>query len=289
MATDTQNQVHIKQFADDIIHAVQQKNSRLDGTVQRKIGVSAEEFYFNKLGTFELQEKTQRYSPTPLADPAHSKRKVTPTRFHQGVAIDSYDQDRAIVTLQPNYLDALKFAAQRKKDEIIIGALGGSAYEGKEGTTAVALPSAQKIVSSSAALTLTKLLSGKEILDAADVDEDMARYCVVTAKQITNLLNLTEVKNADYNTVKALAEGKIDTFLGFKFIRTQKLLLNASSERLCYIYTEKAIGMATNKDIKTRVGENPDKSFAAVAYIELDMGATRVEDKEVVEIACTES
>jgi len=289
MATDTQNQVHIKQFADDIIHAVQQKNSRLDGTVQRKIGVAAEEFYFNKLGAFELQEKTQRYSPTPLADPAHSKRKATPIRFHQGVAIDSYDQDRAIVTLQPNYLDALKFAAQRKKDEIIISALGGSAYEGKDGTTVVALPSAQKIVSSSAALTLTKLLTGKEILDGADVDEDMARYCVVTAKQITNLLNLTEVKNADYNTVKALAEGKIDTFLGFKFIRTQKLLLNASSERLCYIYTEKAIGIATNKDIKTRVGENPDKSFAAVAYIELDMGATRVEDKEVVEIACTES
>lgn len=289
MATETQNQVHIKQFADDIIHAVQQKNSKLDGTVQRKIGISAEEFYFNKLGTFELQEKTQRYSPTPLADPIHSKRKIISTRFHQGVAIDSFDQDRSIVSLQPNYLEGLRYGASRKKDDIIIGALGGSAYEGKDGTTAVALPSAQKIVSSSAALTLTKLLAAKEILDAADVDPDLKRYCVVTAEQITNLLNLTEVKNGDYNTIKALVQGQVDTFLGFKFIQTQKLLTNASSERLCYVYTEKALGIATNKDIKVRVGENPDKSFAAVAYIELDMGATRVEDKEVVEIACTES
>lgn len=288
MSLDTQNQVHIKQFADDIIQAVQQKNSRLDGTVQRKIGVSAEEFYFNKLGSVELQEKTQRYSPTPLVDPVHSKRKVVPTRFHQGISVDDYDQDRALVSLQPNYMEMLMYAAKRKKDEIIIGALGGTAYEGKDGTTAVALPSAQKIVSSSAAMTLAKLLSAKEIMDAADVDEEIARYIVLSAKQVTNLLNTTEIKNADYNTVKALAEGKIDTFLGFKFIRTQKLLTNASSERLCYAYTEKAVGIAINKDMKTKVGENPDKSFATVAYIELDMGATRVEDKEVVEIACTE-
>jgi len=288
MALDTQNQVHIKQFSDDIIHAVQQKNSRLDGTVQRKIGVSAEEFYFNKLGALELQEKTQRFSPTPIADPQHSKRKVVPTSFHQGVLVDDYDQARALVTLQPNYMEALKYAAMRKKDEIIISALGGSAYEGKDGTTPVALPSAQKIVSSSAGMTLTKLLTTKEILDGADVDEEIARHIVLSSKQLTNLFNTTEIKNADYNTVKALAEGKIDTFLGFKFIRSQKLLTNASSERLCYAYTQNALGLAINKDMVTEVGKDASKSFATVGYIKIDMGATRVEDKEVVEIACTE-
>jgi hypothetical protein len=289
MSIDAQNQVHIKQFSDDIIHAIQQKNSRLDGTVQRKVGVSAEEFYFNKLGSVELQEKTQRFSPTPLVDPQHSKRKVVPTRFHQGVPIDDYDQDRALVSLQPNYMDMLKYATMRKKDEIIISALGGSAYEGKDGTTVVALPSAQKIVASATGMTLTKLLSAKEILDGADVDEEIARHIVLSSKQLTNLFNTTEIKNADYNTVKALAEGKIDTFLGFKFIRSQKLLTNASSERLCYVYTQNALGIAINKDMRTEVGKDAGKSFASVGYIEIDMGATRIEDKEVVEIACTES
>lgn len=289
MALDTQNQVHIKQFADDIIHVVQQKTSRLEGAVLRKVGVSAEEFYFNKLGSFALQEKVQRFSPTPVADPQHSKRKVVPTRYHQGVPIDSYDQDRALVTLQPNYLAALKFATEVKKDEIIISALGGTAYEGKDGTTAVTLPSAQKIVSGSAGMTLAKLLSAKELIDGADVDEEIARYIVLTSKQVTNLLNTTEIKNADYNTVKALAEGKIDTFLGFKFLRSERLLTNASSERLCYAFTANAIGIATNKDVTTKVGEDPSRSFATIAYIEMDMGATRIEDKEVVEIACTQS
>lgn len=288
MSLDTQNQVHIKQFSDDIIHAVQQKNSRLDGTVQRKVGVSAEEFYFNKLGSAELQEKTQRFSPTPLVDPVHSKRKVVPTRFHRAVPIDDYDQDRALVSLQPNYMDMLKYAATRKKDDIIVNALGGSAYEGKDGTIAVALPSAQKIVSSSTGMTLTKLLSAKEIIDAADVDPELTRHIVLSAKQLTNLFNTTEIKNADYNTVKALAEGKIDTFLGFKFIGFQRLLLNSSSERLCYVYTQNALGIAINKDMKTEVGKDAGHSFATIGYIEIDMGATRIEDKEIVEIACTE-
>ena len=54
---DTQNQIHVKQFKDDIIQAVQQTNSRLDGTVRRKESVKAEEFFFHKLGAFELLEK----------------------------------------------------------------------------------------------------------------------------------------------------------------------------------------------------------------------------------------
>ena len=67
-----------------------------------------------------------------------------------------------------------------------------------------------------------------------------------------------------------------------------KLLFNGSSERLCYAYTQNALGLAINKDMKTKVGEDVGHSFASVAYIEIDMGATRIEDKEVVEIACTE-
>lgn len=38
-----------------------------------------------------------------------------------------------------------------------------------------------------------------------------------------NLLRETEVSSYDFNNVKALVEGKIDTFMGFKFIRTQRL------------------------------------------------------------------
>ena len=43
-----------------------------------------------------------------------------------------------------------------------------------------------------------------------------------SSSQINALLQQPEVTSYDYNTVRALAEGKIDTFLGFRIIRTEQ-------------------------------------------------------------------
>jgi hypothetical protein len=62
-------------------------------------------------------------------------------------------------------------------------------------------------------LTLAKLLSAKETMDGDDVPEN-GRVIVCTSDQISDLLNTTEIKSSDFNTVKALARGEIDSFLG---------------------------------------------------------------------------
>src|SRR5690606_11910239 len=104
-------------------------------------------------------------------------------------------------------------------------ALGGNAYSMDEddAASAVPLPAAQKIPHGNAGFTLQKWLQMKEIIDSSDVDPDEPRFLIITAKQVTNVLTTTEIKSADYNSVKALSEGRIDTFLGFKVIRTQRL------------------------------------------------------------------
>src|SRR3546814_3244582 len=97
-------------------------------------------------------------------------------------------------------------------------------------TTLFRSPAGQKIAVGSDGLTLVKLLQAKEILDAAEVDVDdttgqgaPTRVIAVSTKQITNLLGTTEIKSVDYNSVKALAQGQADTFLGFKFVRTERV------------------------------------------------------------------
>ena len=89
--SSTQNQIHVKQFKDDIIQAVQQNNVRLDGTVRRKESVKAEEFFFHKLGSLNLEEKIGRNPETPYLDPIHSRRKMTPAPFHGSLFIDDFD------------------------------------------------------------------------------------------------------------------------------------------------------------------------------------------------------
>lgn len=86
-------------------------------------------------------------------------------------------------------------------------------------------------------MTIAKLLQAKFILDNNDVDPSLKRYFVCGPKQIQDLLNTTEVKSSDFNTVKALAQGDLNTFLGFEFIMSTRLPLDATNtdDRLCFV------------------------------------------------------
>lgn len=279
----------VKQFGQNIMHLVQQKGSRLRPTVLIKTGVVGEETYMDQLGSGTATKKTTRNADTPISAPNHARRRITLFDYEIARLHDKQDQLKMLVDPTSAYVQNGAYALGRAMDDEIIVAASGTAYTGKAGGTSTTLPSAQKVAVGTTGLTLAKLLSAKEILDASDVDPDEERYCVVQAKQVTNLLNTTEVKNADYNSVKALVQGQIDTFLGFKFIRTERLETDASSSRLVLCYAKSGIGLAIAQDIQVDIGVRRDKSLAKQVYLSLGIGASRLEEEKVVQVACSES
>jgi hypothetical protein len=175
----------------------------------------------------------------------------------------------------------------RRKDRIILAALGGSAYAGKTGGTAVALPTAQKVAHGSVGMTIAKLLSAKQLLDEAEAPAEN-RYFVCPSESIIDLLGTTEITNADYNTVRALVNGQIDSFLGFKFIQTELVYLENSSSTTTwynYAYCKDAIGYGNIEDVTVRLTERADKNYSWQPYVSMDMGASRIEECMVVEVA----
>ncbi|GAH48044.1 unnamed protein product, partial [marine sediment metagenome] len=72
------------------------------------------------------------------------------------------------------------------------------------------------------------LLGAKQILDEAEAPPE-DRYFVCTSESIIDLLGTTEVTSADYNTVKALVAGQINSFLGFTFKQTELIYLENGS------------------------------------------------------------
>lgn len=281
-------QYYVEQYQNTIRILVQQKTSRLEGTTIPPIQVTGDALYWERMGATEAVELVTRHDDTPNIEVDHSRRKQTATPRVWATLLDTQDQVRMLVDPKNYYNQIARMAFNRAKDSVIITALGGTSYSGQAGATAVVLPAAQKIAHGSVGLTLTKLLTAKEMLDADEVDEEMERYIVVAARQITNLLETTEVKSADYNTVKALVEGKINTFMGFKFIRTQLLDLTASV-RYCYAYAKGAIGFGTLKDIESKIDQRSDKNYAWQVWGQMDIGATRIEEEQVIEIACSEA
>ena len=132
--------------------------------------------------------------------------------------INNEDKVKMLISPQSEYALAGAYAMRRAMDDAIIAAATGTSYVGVSGGTSVSLPAGQKIVDGSANLTIAKLLEAKKILDSNEVDPDEPRFLICTADQIQDFLYISEVKSSDCNTIKALAQGQIDNYLGFKFI-----------------------------------------------------------------------
>ena len=110
----------------------------------------------------------------------------------------------------------------------------------------------------------------------------------MSPRQISDLLNITEVTSSDFNTVKALANGEINSFLGFNFIVSNRLALS-STTRSCIAFAQDGIALGIGKDVNARIDERSDKSYATQVYYCTSIGATRMEEAKVVEVQCTES
>jgi hypothetical protein len=207
--------------------------------------------------------------------------------FEYSDLVDTQDKIRTLIDPTSSYSKAAAAAIGRKIDDVIIEAMGGNAYSGVSGGTTVALPAASKIAHGSAGLTLAKLLQTKRLLDSQDVDPSIPRYFACTPDQIEDLLGVTQVTSSDYASVKALAQGQLDTFLGFKFITTTRLTDDGTS-RLCYGWAEDGVKLAMGAEPKARIEERADKSFATQVYYCASFNAVRLEEVKVIQVACNE-
>ena len=285
----------VQQYRANVEHLVQQKGSRLRPLVRTETQNGEFEFY-DRIGATSAQEVTGRHQDTPLINVPHDRRRVSLRDFDWADLIDRPDRIRMLIDPTSPYSQNAAFALGRKMDEVIIDAAFGTVYTGKTGSSTVTFPSAQQVavdyVESGAAtnsgLTIAKLRKAKEIMDKNEVDPTERRYIAMTAKQVTDLLKTTEVSSADYNTVRALVQGEINTFMGFEFVRTELVRTNASSHRRVLAWAQSGLLIAVGQDIVTDIGPRRDKRNSTQVYVSASFGATRMEEEKVVEIICAE-
>ena len=277
----------VNQFSSNIQMLSQQMGSLLRNAVDVET-VNGEKAFFDQVGSAAAVLRTTRHADTPLIDTPHSRRMVTMSDYEYADLIDDQDKVRLLVDPTSTYARAAAAAMGRAMDDVIISAALGTSLTGKDGTTSTPFDSNNSIAVGAAGLTLAKLLQAKEILDSNDVDPSIPRYIAVSPKQITNLLDDPEVTSADYNTVRALVKGELDTYVGFKFVTTNRLGLDGSGDRRCFAWAMDGIKLAVGKEPAARIDERADKSYATQVYYCMSVGATRMEEAKVVEILCDE-
>lgn len=292
----------VDQYKANILLLSQQKQSLLERCC-RKETITGDTMFVERIGATAMQAITTRHGDTPQIDTPHSRRKLTVADYNWSDKIDRLDKLKMIIDPQSTYVQNAVAAANRTKDDVIITALFGPAYSGHTGATTVnfydtgecRLVNSDGTIEAAGSdwdddtetgLTIPKLLTCKQLLDDADIDPERQRYFVTNPYNINQLLNTTEVKSSDYNTVKALAMGQIDSYMGFQFIMSTRLPADDTDTGAtkCAAFAQDAIVLAVPEDITVKVDELPTKNYTTQVYVEISLGATRVEGPAVVGI-----
>lgn len=302
----------VNQFGANVQHLAQQKGSKLQNAVRRESQKGKKQF-FDQIGTVAAVRRTSRHGSTPQLDTPHARRMVTLNDFEWADLVDDQDKIRMLIDPTSEYALAAAWAFGRSKDDEIITASIATAYTGEEGTTTTAHPNTQKYAANNATtftnLNVRTLRAIKRMLDVQDVDMSLKRYIAVTPYQVEAMLGQTEVTSSDYNTIKALVQGEVNSFMGFEFISLNRLNTMASrtlsasgttgvvgsgtsvatsSYRSCFAWAQDGILLSTGEDYVSRISERDDKGYAKQVYGRMTIGATRMEEVKVVEVICYE-
>ena len=287
-------------FQTSFDQVLQQMDSRLLSSVTRA-DFTGKKKWFNLLNDSEAQDILTRKGDTPDGEFDGSKYWITQRPKEKVTTFDEWDKHflGTIVLPTSDEVQSHAMAFNRAIDDVIISAFDATRYIGEDGTTTDAFPSGQSIAGNyiqsgspaSIGLTLDKLRRAKYLMDVSEVPNS-GRYIVIGAQQEQDLLNDAKLTSADYNSVKALVDGNVDTFLGFKFLKSQRLpigtVATVADTRSCFAFHSSAIKFAMS-DRQTRMDILPQRRHALQIRSTMMLGAVRTENGKVVRIYCDET
>ncbi len=277
------------EYSSNWISRTQQRKSRLDNFIDI-ISFTGERKRFDRVGASQSRRRTERAAPTPVSNATSDSRWAYREMFEIPARILDADDaaNLGVLTLPTSqYIQDDAAMYNRDLDDLACDIALRDVMTGEAGTTGFALPAAQKIVAGGTGLTLAKLISANEIRLSAEMEDETPWVLVVSKQQVSNLLNTTEIKSADYNTIKALVAGTVKSFMGFEF-RINNRLTKVSTTRSCVAWAKGAVKMIRGT-MESDISIRKDLSLATQIYSKYNLGGTRVHDEAVIQIDCTET
>jgi len=310
----------VDEFNAGFIHLSQQMECRFSGKVREETQNSESQFW-DQLAPTVAQRKTGRHSDTPLINTPHDRRRCTLEDYEWADLVDKADKIRMISDPAGDYLKAAVAAMNRAKDDVVIREFSAVAYTGKKGGTQVEIPRANVLVACASTnpgstpdfLNELTLRRAAEFFDSKEAANDgESKYIAVDAKNLyQGLLADNAITNSDFAAIKALVKGEVDSFMGFEFIRTERLLnvdesktrygdlkynnttglletsatpAISSADKVLPAWVQSGLLLAKGQDIVTRITERDDKSYSVQPFCSMSIGATRMEEDKCLEI-----
>jgi len=239
--------VQLEEFDTQVKHEYQGMKTLRDCITYRQ--ANGDTYDFRVMGKGTATTRTGSSADVVPMAVTHGLKKALLTDWEAPEYTDIYDQAGVNFSEVQELAKTIAGAMGRRDDQSIIDAMAATTTTVGAGTQALDLA------------TITAAAQELNKVEAPMED----RYFVVHEGGLNDLLNDTTITNADYNSVRLLMSGDIDSFMGFKWKiigsgRAEGGLPLTTTVRSGFAFHKASVGHAVGIDMKTRVDYVPHKA-----------------------------
>lgn len=273
------------QLFDAEVHQAYQASAQLRGAARMRTGVVGDTVKFPKVGKGQASVRVPQTDVVPI-NAAFSSVSVTLTDYTAAEYSDIFNQQKVNFDERQELAQVVGNAIGRREDQILIDALNAASAGTTVAKTVVTAGSA-----AASNLNVGKIIAAKKALDAKSVPTS-DRHFVIHANNLAGLLGDERAVSGDFQTLRALVSGDINTMMGFTFHvigdRDEGGLPLSSSDRTCFAFHRSALGCAVGIAPKTEINYIPEKTSFLVTAM-LSMGSAAIDVDGIVDVVCDES
>ena len=282
----------VQQYSTNIQLLLQQKGSKLRGTVTNGSHVGKQASPVDQFGAVEMQAVSGRFNPMSRVDAAADRRWVFPSDYDLPQLIDDFDKLRMLTDPSSAYVQNAVMAAGRQFDRLICSAFTGTAKTGETGATSTSFTAANEVDvavgGANSKLNVAKIKALRELMMSKHIDFDMEECFIgITAADHASLLNEIQVVSTDFNSRPVLVDGKITQFLGFNLVHCELIetALAGTNEVTLPAWVKSGMYLGLWNDINNSVSRRHDlQGEPWQVYTKMTAGATRLEENKVFAI-----
>jgi hypothetical protein len=263
-----------------------QGDAVLRDSVRMRTNVEGSTVKFPKIGKGTAQIRTPQTDVVPL-NTSFSTVTASIENYIAAEYSDIFDQAKVNFDERQELAQVVGKAIARREDQIIIDVMEAASPGATIANTVVTSGSA-----AASDLNIGKIIAAKKALDAANVPPT-DRHAVIHANSLAGLLGDERAISGDFQNIKALVAGELNTMMGFQFHIVGDrdeggLAIDGSSDRNTFFYHRSAIGCGVGIPPKVEVNYVPEKTSFLVSAM-YSAGAVAIDTAGLIKVTCRES
>ena len=241
--------VAVTEFDSMVKHAYQGMGL-LKNAVTVRNNVVGDTYKFRRMGKGTANQKATAADVVAMGV-GHEFKTATLANWNAPEFTDIFDAQEVNFDEKQELANTIAGALGRRCDQLVIDAMDGST------------PTTITVAAGGANLSMAKVIEAQvELRDQGVPNSEL--FAAIEAQGLGGLLNDQKATSADYQAIKALVSGEINTLCGFQFIvietRSEGGLTEAANIVDSWFFQRPAVGLAIGIDMKTEINYVPEKT-----------------------------